>query len=59
MSKFRFYDQLDHPCLIITDWRYYLDNRQEIKESANFTEEGLELHFDNDKDRLAFYLRWN
>ena len=62
--KFRVSPQHMKPFVIVVDYKFYIENEQEIKEWANqctpgWTLTGMVLEFKNEQDRLAFILRWN
>jgi hypothetical protein len=52
------------PFVIVADYKFYVENEQEINEWANqctsgWALTGMVLEFKNEQDRLAFLLRWN
>jgi hypothetical protein len=62
--KFSVSPQHMKPFVIVVDYKFYIENEQEIKEWANQCTPGWELtgmvlEFKNEQDRLAFLLRWN
>lgn len=62
--KFRTSPQHMKPFVIIVDYKYYIQNEQEIVDWCNtcvsgWAITGMILEFKSEEDRLAFLLRWN
>jgi hypothetical protein len=52
------------PFVIVVDYKFYVENEQEINEWANqctpgWALTGMVLEFKSEQDRLAFLLRWD
>ncbi len=52
------------PFVIVVDYKFYVENEQEINDWANkctpgWKLTGMILEFKNEQDRLAFLLRWD
>ncbi len=52
------------PFLIVNDYKFYVENEQEIINWANqctpgWARRGMAIEFKNEQDRLAFLLRWS
>ena len=62
--KFQVSPQHMKPFVIVVDYKFYIENEQEINEWSNqctpgWTLTGMVLEFKSEQDRLAFILRWN
>ncbi len=52
------------PFVIVVDYKYYLDNEQDINEwcdkcTPGWKLTGMIVEFNSEEDRLAFLLRWD
>jgi len=52
------------PFVIVADYKFYVENEQEIKDWTNqctpgWALTGMVLEFKSEQDRLAFLLRWD
>lgn len=62
--KFRTSPQHMKPFVIIVDYKYYLNNEEDIVEWCDkcvpgWEQAGMVLEFKSEEDRLAFLLRWD